>query len=145
MKYLVDSSVCLRLVNNADQLHGLTSDALRSAVDGGTTLFITAQIVTECRNVLTRPVASNGFGLSPTLATAQIRQITFACYSVDDPPGLVSLIIAFAERYQVSGRQIHDARLALTSEMMGLDGIITYNKVDFMRYTGVNALEPAEL
>lgn len=145
MNYLVDSSVCLRLVSIADPLHGVTSAALKRVVRDRKGLFITAQVVAECWNVLTRPSASNGYGMDHSSARSQIAQITSTCIGVDDPSGMVNQLASYAERHQVSGRQIHDARLALTCELLGLDGIITYNKGDFARYTGIRALEPVEL
>lgn len=145
MIYLVDSSVCLRTIEITDPLRATTLDHLAEAVRKGDTLIVVAQIVAECWSVLTRPKQNNGFGFQPSEARAEIDKLLNFLQGEPDHQSLFSRLGPYAEKYQVSGRQIHDAKLALTCELLGLDGIVTYNKADFARYTTIRALEPSEL
>ena len=44
--------------------------------------------------------------------------------------------------YGVSGVQVHDARLAATMRVHGVQRILTFNVQDFRRYTGIEAVLP---
>lgn len=145
MIYLIDSSVCLRTIELTDPLRTTTLDHLSRAVNQGDTLIVVAQVVAECWGVLTRPQANNGFGLNPMEAKVEVDKLLAFFQPESDPHSLIFKLSSFAELHQVSGRQIHDARMALTCELLGLDGIVTYNKPDFARYSQIRALEPAEL
>jgi predicted nucleic acid-binding protein len=46
------------------------------------------------------------------------------------------------ETYGVSGRQVHDARLAAVMEVHGVTHILTFNTDDFRRYPGIISVDP---
>jgi predicted nucleic acid-binding protein len=45
----------------------------------------------------------------------------------------------------VSGRQVHDARLAAVMRAHGVTHILTFNASDFTRYPGITVVHPREL
>jgi predicted nucleic acid-binding protein len=51
------------------------------------------------------------------------------------------LLVAHA----VSGVQVHDARLAAAMLVHGVNRILTFNTLDFARFTGIQAVNPADL
>ena len=63
--YLVDTNVLLRLVDRTHPLHQIVRTALRKLRVAGHKLRATSQNFVEFWNVATRPVARNGFGLTP--------------------------------------------------------------------------------
>ncbi len=145
MTYLVDSSVFLRTAEAADPLHQITMESMQDALVAGASFCVSSQIISECWNVFTRPVNVNGFGFSPQAAKYEIERLLLLYPYVDDPQNLGLALTSFAEHHQVLGRQIHDARLALTCELLGLHGIVSYNKPDFKRYLRIQIFEPREL
>jgi predicted nucleic acid-binding protein len=44
--------------------------------------------------------------------------------------------------YNVSGAQVHDARLVAAMRVHGVKQILTFNERDFARYTGIEAVHP---
>lgn len=46
---------------------------------------------------------------------------------------------------QVRGVQVHDARLVAAMVVHDTPTILTFNKSDFARYSGITALDPAEV
>jgi len=44
--------------------------------------------------------------------------------------------------YKVSGAQVHDARLAASMLVHGVQSILTFNTGDFARYAGIVAMHP---
>lgn len=48
-------------------------------------------------------------------------------------------------RFQVSGKQVHDARLVAAMRVHGIRRILTFNVADFARYSDlITAVHPAE-
>lgn len=45
----------------------------------------------------------------------------------------------------VRGVQVHDARLAAIMTAYGLSRILTLNQLDFLRFTDIQAVHPAQL
>jgi len=41
--------------------------------------------------------------------------------------------------------KVYDARLAAVANVHGVSGILTFNTVDFKRYSNITALHPASL
>jgi hypothetical protein len=61
---LVDTNVLLRLTRKSDPQYQIVNSAVGRLLAQGTDLFYTIQNIAELWNVLTRPITSNGFGLS---------------------------------------------------------------------------------
>ena len=47
--------------------------------------------------------------------------------------------------YHVSGKNAHDARLVAAMVVHGVDGILTFNAQDFVRYTEIRVLDAAKV
>lgn len=61
---LVDTNILLRITRRSDPHHKTVDAALARLAEQGTTLHYTFQNIAELWNVMTRPITSNGFGLS---------------------------------------------------------------------------------
>ena len=51
---------------------------------------------------------------------------------------------ALLERHEIKGVQVHDARLAAAMYVHGITQLLTMNVRDFQRFTGLNAIHPAD-
>ena len=47
--------------------------------------------------------------------------------------------------HEIKGVQVHDARLAASMYVHGVEQLLTINIRDFRRFTGLRAVHPAEL
>src|ERR1700719_4088295 len=63
--YLVDSNVLLRWIKPDDRDYHLVVSAIELALQRGAVLCYTSQNVGEFWNTCTRPLARDGYGLSP--------------------------------------------------------------------------------
>src|ERR1051326_7913274 len=112
MAYLLDSNILLRWVQLTAVEHPITVSAIRILRLRGENLFITPQNIVEFWSVTTRPVNVNGLGLTPAQAELELRQLE-ALFPLLPYTGAIhaiwrQLVVAA----KVSGRQVHDARLA---------------------------------
>jgi predicted nucleic acid-binding protein len=48
-------------------------------------------------------------------------------------------------QHGVLGVQVHDARLAASMIVHGVTSILTFNVMDFSRFTGLTALHPSNI
>jgi predicted nucleic acid-binding protein len=148
MRYLLDTGILLRLVDENDPQHGLVCDAVDVLIRRRDDLLITVQNIAEFWNVATRSKANNGLELSPT-EVAQLFQLSI------DP--IVAVLVEQATlrnefqrvliQYNVVGKQVHDARLAAMMLNWQVDHILTLNGRNFQRFTpeGIFVITPADL
>ncbi|MGD0162076.1 MAG: hypothetical protein ABSB39_06355 [Candidatus Sulfotelmatobacter sp.] len=72
---LVDTNILLRIARRSDPQHQLIDAALAKLSLAGTTLHYAHQNIAELWNVMTRPAARNGFGLTAAEAESEVRAI----------------------------------------------------------------------
>jgi predicted nucleic acid-binding protein len=91
---------------------------------------------------LTRPADRNGYGLTPTQADELAGEIESQLRLLPDSIQVHKEWRRMLVDYGVSGVQVHDARLAATMRVHGVQRILTFNVQDFRRYTGIEAVLP---
>lgn len=143
--YLVDTNVLLRLVDRTHPLHPIVRTALRKLRAAGHKLRATSQNFVESWNVATRPVARNGFGLTPAEADRLLRLAERLFPLLPDSPAVYPEWRRLVVTFGVSGVQVHDARLVASMITHGVTHILTFNTSDFTRYAtgGIVAVDPA--
>lgn len=145
MIYLVDTNVLLRLVTRTDPRHTAVRSALRKLRASGHELQTAPQNLAEFWNAATRPISQNGFGLSPQDADRLLRIVERIVALLPDSPATYAQWRRLAVAYNVSGVQVHDARLVALMLVHGITRILTFNTADFRRYAqeGILAFDPA--
>jgi predicted nucleic acid-binding protein len=111
----------------------------------GDFLSVTKQNLVECWVVCTRPVANNGFGLSPAVAERVLSRIEGAMVQLTEEGNTVyqewrRLVV----EYGVSGKKSHDARLVAAMKVHEITHLLTFNVGDFQRFAGIVAMHPRE-
>jgi len=142
---VVDTNNLLRMTRRADPEHQLVTMALAQLTSQGTTLHYTHQNVAELWNVMTRPVARNGLGLTIHEAESEVRAIERGMTLLPDSEAVYHEWRKIILRYGVSGAQVHDARLAAAMYVHGVPHILTLNLPDFSRFEGLMPLHPSRL
>jgi len=140
--YLVDSNVLLRWVK-PDHSDG---PAIVSATDTilrrGGVLCYTSQNVAEFWSACTRPLDRNGYGLSPQDADRRARFFEEKLRLLPDSLAVHEEWRRLLVTYNVSGVQVHDARLVAAMHVHGVTRILTFNDKDFTRYTDIEVVHP---
>ena len=140
---LVDTNILLRVARRTDPLHQVVDSSLAKLVSDGCKLYFTHQNIAELWNVMTRPVTSNGFGLSAADADRQVRVIEAGMGLLPDNEAVYRVWRKIVMQSGVSGVQVHDARLAAVMEVHGVRHILTLNAGDFGRFRGITAVHPS--
>lgn len=136
-RILLDTNVLLEYLDRSRSKHLLVINRIRCLREKGCELLIAPQCLYELWVVLTRPRENNGYGFSPKVASAYIRQLEETFVLEQDPPQMFQTWLDLCVRYEVIGRQAHDARLVAWMKGHGVDGILTLNPSDFSRFWDV--------
>lgn len=143
--YLVDSNILLRWVKPDDRDYPLVVAAIDAILADGGVLCYTSQNVAEFWNTCTRPLDQNGFGLSPRETDRRARAFEDRLRFLPDSAAVHEEWRASLVTQNVSGVQVHDARLAAAMRVHGIKRVLTFNQRDFARYPDIEAVHPRTL
>src|SRR5260370_11577222 len=136
---VVDTNILLRIAKRSDPQHQLVDAALGKLVLEGATLHYTHQNIAELWNVMTRPIARNGFGLTTTEAEREVRAIEEGMSFLPDNEAIYREWLRIVMQSSGSGVQGYDARVAAGMIVNGIRHILTTAVNDFSRYANLTA------
>jgi predicted nucleic acid-binding protein len=139
---LVDTNILVRIARRFDPQHKIVDKALARLAEQGTILHYTHQNIAELWNVMTRPVASNGLGLSAYETDREVSAIEAGMSLLADSAEVYREWRRIIVKHNVFGVRVHDARLAAAMYVHGVNYILTLNVTDFSRFEGLTALHP---
>ena len=143
--YLVDSNVLLRWIKPDDRDYPLVVSAIEIALQHRATLCYTSQNVGEFWNTCTRPLERNGYGLSPREADRRAGFFEDKLRFLPDNLAVHQEWRRPLVAHNVSGVQVHDARLVAAMRVHAVKRILTFNDKDFARYPDIEALHPRSI
>lgn len=142
---LLDTNVLLRTLQVRHPRYETVARALETLPGRGFDLHIVPQNLVELWVVATRPASQNGLGMSVADATSELMRLKAMFPLLPDTPAIYPAWERLVNRYQVSGKPAHDARLVAAMQVHGLTTILTFDKTGFSRYAGIQALDPASV
>jgi predicted nucleic acid-binding protein len=140
--YLVDSNVLLRWIKPDDRDYPVVVSAIDAVLQRGAMLCYTSQNVAEFWNTCTRPLNRNGYGLSPQEADRRAKFFEDKLQLLPDSMAVHQEWRRLLVTHNVSGVQVHDARLVAAMRVQDVRRILTFNDKDFARYPDIEALHP---
>jgi predicted nucleic acid-binding protein len=120
---VIDTNVLIYSTVSGNPWYRQARQWLSTLQDTGMRLCVTTQILREYLVVLTHEtVFEKSFGIDQALAQ----------------------VGAILHRYQIRGKQIHDANIVAVMLTHGIHRLVTYNRADFVRFDEVS-LETVEV
>ena len=145
MRVLVDTNVLLRSVQPSHPLCSQATHAVARLIRENEAVFICAQNVAEFWNVATRPVESNGLGLSHEEVLREVNSIENLLTLLPDTPAIYATWKQIVQNHRVQGVKVYDARLVAVMTVYGVESVLTFNFADFKRYSNITALHPSSM
>ncbi|MFN7413683.1 MAG: type II toxin-antitoxin system VapC family toxin [Dolichospermum sp.] len=145
MKYLVDTNILLRLVQKNSPMHLDTQRAILTLKKQGEFLCIIPQNIIEFWAVATRPLDKNGLGLSINQAEEESEKLKKIFILELDTPQIFTEWESLVIKYQVMGKQVHDARLAAAMVAHNITHLLTFNVDDFKRFSDIVVVDPRSI
>jgi predicted nucleic acid-binding protein len=143
MRWLLDTNVLLRLADTQSPEHTAAEAAVEYLIVGGKAVFITTQVLVEFWAVATRPESVNGLGWSTATTAEVIRALRDQFPMLNETPDVLDRWLELVDRFQVTGKHTHDARLAALLLVHGVHQLLTFNTADFPSAWGVETTNPS--
>ncbi len=146
MIYLIDTNILIGFSYREDPRYQIARPTVRELLAQGHKLQTTSQNYAEFWNVSTRPVNQNGFGQTPLQTNRILQRIERIFPMLSDSPKAYPKWRQLVVDYEVSGVNVHDARLVALMIAHNVKHILTFNTADFTRYVpeGIVAVDPAD-
>jgi predicted nucleic acid-binding protein len=138
---LADTNVLLRFHEPAAAGYGMLRGVIGALIGRGELPCFVPQNAVEFWNVCTRPVANNGFGLTPAQTNSRLRSMERNFRFLPDNDRIHEIWKDLVVKHSVRGAQVHDARLVAAMLSHGVQRLLTFNGKDFRRY-GIEVVEP---
>ena len=147
MEFLSTRAYWFELSTKVRTPHARAVRALEELDFQGMRIHIAPQVLIEFRAVATRPLASNGLGISSVDAEQHSLAFETAFSMVPESPAVFRIWKSLVSTAVVLGKQVHDARLVSICLSAGISQILTFNLGHFRRYIpfvpGLQILDPA--
>ena len=145
MIYLVDTNVLLRFSRHEDPRYQIVQNTVHKLEAEEHQLRTTSQNFAEFWNVATRPANQNGFGHTIFETEQLLLGLEKFFRLLPDSPDVYPEWKRLVVKYEVSGVQVHDARLVASMIVHKVTHILTFNITDFERYESeeIVAVDPA--
>ena len=145
MSVLLDTNLILRMAEPGHPMRPTALGAAKSLLRREEALCLVAQNLYEFWVVCTRPVALNGLGLSASQTEAELASLKHQFIVYDDTPAIRPIWEHLVMKYQIVGKNAHDARLVAAMLVHGIPRILTFNTADFHRYTEIESVTPDDV
>lgn len=145
MGILVDTNIFLRSVQPSHPMNAAALAALKQLAHGSDQLCIVPQIIVEFWTACTRPVTSNGLGLTPQQAKVEIEKILSTFHLYPETPAIFDEWKKLVVDYSVSGVETHDTKLVAAMITHGMSCVLTFNEQDFRRYKEILVATPSSV
>lgn len=145
MIYLVDSNILTRLTKKQSPHYPIARNALTSLRKQGEVICIVPQNLFEFWSVATRPAVNNGLGLTITETQFEIKKFKRLFTFYDDVPNIFAKWENLVANHQVSGKNVHDARLVAAMIRHQITHLLTFNIKDFKRFGEITVVDPQTL
>lgn len=108
-------------------------------------LCVAPQNLIEFWAVATLPQNENGLGMTVGQAADEVRGVQDFFRLLPYTPAVTQAWIQTVTSQGMIGKQTHDAHLAAIMIANAVQSILTFNTGHFSRYTGITAIDPAQL
>jgi predicted nucleic acid-binding protein len=142
MRCLLDTNVLSRIAQPRHPQHSTATEAVDELHPRGDELFLVPQVLYELWVVCTRPLGENGLGLSAAEARGKHQEARALFAVLADNEKTLPLWEELVVRFDVKGKNAHDARLVAAMKVHGLTHILTFNTADFVRFPDITVLAP---
>jgi len=126
-------------------MYGDVSRAVDILFDRGDDIHIIGQNLIEFWAVATRPITENGLGFTITGAAVELTKLKATFTLLPDTADVLPLWEELVVRYEVRGKQSHDARLVAAMNAHNLTHLLTFDQSDFKRFSEITVVNPRDI
>ncbi len=146
MSYLFDTNCFVRLTEEQSPHRIIVLAAIRKLRSEGQRLYCTPQVLAEFWNVSTRPASARG-GLGLTTEQTERKVSIIEKYFELLPDDLSTFLYwrKLVFELDISGVQVHDAKLVASLIPHKIEHLVTLNIKDFQRFPNISVIDPRDI
>lgn len=142
-RVLLDTNVLLAATDEGRPEHRAALALFQDWPAQGTALYTSGQVLREYLVVATRPRARNGLGMEVSDALANVAAFRGRLRFLPEDEKVFDRLAGLLDEAPCPGKPIHDAHVAATMLVHGVETIVTSNLADFARFgSHIRALPP---
>jgi predicted nucleic acid-binding protein len=145
MRVLLVTNILLRSAQPNHPLWSVATHAVAKLIRRKDEVFFCPQNVIEFWNVATRPPEKNGLGFSSEMVFQEIATIEKSIVLLPDIPTIYIAWKRIVSAHKVQGVKAHDARLVAVMNVYSVEAILTFDALDFQRFTTITVIHPSSL
>jgi len=147
VRYLLDTNILLRLAQRNHPMHKDARECLRVLLRRKDVLQVAPQIMFEFWVVATRPISSNGLGLTVEVVKRKLEEAESLFELLQDTAAIYREWLRLVHVYSVAGVGAHDARIVAAMKTHAVTHLLTFNSDDFKRFnkTEITVSTPREI
>ncbi|MGI8884719.1 MAG: type II toxin-antitoxin system VapC family toxin [Pyrinomonadaceae bacterium] len=146
MSHLADTSILIRTIHTSSPQQQLAIEAIDELRKQQESIYIFPQNLIEFWAVATRPIESNGLGLTIAQAETKITHLKKVFILKNDNEDIYTHWENLVSKYEVKGKTSHDARLVAGMQTHSISHLLTFNVADFKRYKNIiKVLAPQDI
>ena len=130
----VDTNVLIYASRPKAVEHASSQAVLSRMRQEGSPLWLSQQVLREYLAASTRPQPS-GPALPMAAAIADARRFRATFNVAEDRPDVLDRLLQLLAAHPGGGKQVHDANLVATMIAHGVTRLLTYNHIDFRRFS----------
>lgn len=140
-RLLVDTNILLEATDEKRQYHR----EAQQLIEAHRSLVLPAQVIREYLVVATRPIATNGLGMSLPDALANVHEFRRAIHLLPESRPLLPTLLRLLATVPCSGTRIHDAHIVASAMVHKIKTIVSIDTGDFARFAPrISAITPHE-
>ncbi len=144
-RVMLDTNILLSATDEYRREHQAAREIIETSGDKGCGLCVSGQILREYLAVATRPMKSNGLGLTTADAIANARAFLRYSHLHEESDAATGKLIEMCKVHDLRGKRIHDANIVATMLAHGIGTLLTQNTRDFACFTDIRALTLEEM
>ncbi len=144
-RLFVDTNILLTATDRGRSLHAEAREVLSTAGPKGLHMVVSGQVVREYLVVATRPLDANGLGMKPADAVKNADAFLQRMIVLDETERVSERLCKLTRAHGLCGKRIHDANIAATMLVHGVDFLLTANPEDFRVLPEIQLLDVAAL
>ena len=144
-RYLLDTNILLRASDSKARDRSLAINAVATLLTQNHDCVLAPQVLVEFWVVATRPVDVNGLGWTIDQCQQEVEQFLDQFPLLTEQPESFRVWLNLVRQRQISGKRVHDARLAATMLSHDIRHILTFNVGDFVGITEIMPAHPGTI
>ncbi len=140
MQLVADTNIWLRIADDQAIQHSAAKGAVRHLLAARSEIFLTPQNLVEFWAVATRPREANGLGWTIDDTDNELRNLRGQFALLPENNAIFQTWLDLVRSCRITGKRVHDARVAAQMMVHNIPRILTFNTHDFRQFPAITAL-----